>query len=181
MKRWILSTLVIVIAVWSATAARPSVSRDVLASLELTFDQRIQSYDINDPFLLLGNTRAIYLDKYGVVFTSELNLVNAVVTPFRPKFTPAQVIALRDKKIARLGELKKMMRAMMVDSATALKDVPATQNIAVGVHLFRYSWENSLGLPTQVLMEAQRQSLLDFETGRLSSDGLDAAIQAREF
>ena len=77
--------------------------------------------------------------------------------------------------------MRKMMRAMMVDSATALKGVPATQHIAVGVHLFRYSWEDSRGLPAQVLMEAQRQSLLDFETGRLTSDALDAAIQVKEF
>jgi hypothetical protein len=105
----------------------------------------------------------------------------AVVTPFRPAFTDEQKEALRVKKMLRVGDLKKMMRSMMVDTATALEAIPPQQRVAVAVSLFRFSWEASEGLPDQILMEAQRQVLLDFEKGTIDSAGLDAAIRIQEF
>jgi hypothetical protein len=181
-KCWLLIALVAVIASFTASSASPVVDRGQLAHLERKFDARIASYEPVDPFHLLGNTRGFYLEDYGVLLTSELNLVAAaVVTPFRPAFTPEQLEQLRKKKVARLGELKLMMRAQMVDVALGLKTVPVDQRVAVGVSIFRFGWEDSRGIPSQVLMEARRQELLDFESGKLDSAGLDKAIRMQEF
>jgi hypothetical protein len=182
MKRWILATVLIALAVWSAAGARARVDREALADLERRFDARIESHDPNDPFHLLGNTRGVYLEDYGVVFTSEVNLVAAAVrSPFRPEYTKEQLEQLRQKKLLRVNDLKKLMRAMMVDSATGLKSVPTEQRIAVGVSLFRFAWEDSRGLPAQIVMETRRQELLDFESGKLDSAGLDNVIRVQEF
>ncbi len=170
------------VLVLSATATTPSITRDSLVELERKFDRRVLSYSPADPFDLLGTTRGVYLEDYGVVFTAELNLVAAaVITPFRPAFTKEQIAQLRLKKVDRLAHLKEMMRNMMIDSATSLKHIPGDRRIAVGVTLFRYSWENSTGLPAQILMEARLQNLRDFEAGKLDAAGLDAAISVREF
>lgn len=182
MRRPVAFAGTLILFVLSATAAAPVVNRDTLAALEARFDQRIETYDINDPFYLLGNTRGVYLEDFGAVFTSELNLVAAaVVTPFRPEFTAEQKEQLRVKKQQRLADLKKLMRDMMVDSALALQTVPPQQQIVVGVSLFYYSWENRTGLPSQVIMRAERQKMLDLEAGRVSSAQLDAAIRVREY
>ncbi len=165
----------------SVTAA-PEVSRQSLASLEKQFDRRILSYSIDDPFDLLGTTRGVYLEDYGIVFTAELNLVAAaVVTPFRPAFTKEQIARLRMKKLERLGHLKRMMREMMVAAAHSLRSVSDEQRIAVAVTLFRYSWEDSTGLPAQILMEARAGSLRKFEAGKLDGAAIEAAITVREF
>ena len=117
-----------------------------------------------------------------MVFTTEVNLVAAAVrSPFRPKYTPEQLEQLRQKKMLRVNDLKKLMRSMMVDTATSLKPIPAEQRIAVGVSLFRFAWEDSRGLPAQIVMESRRQELLDFEAGRLDSAGLDNVIRVQEF
>lgn len=182
MRRWIALSAVLIVAIVTATAARPQVDREVIKGLERRFDQSIESFNVDDPFYLLGNTRGVYLNGYGAVFTAELNLVAAaVVTPFRPSFTPEQIETLRQKKLTRLSPLKKVMRSMMVDSATSLKSVPSDENIAVGVSLFYYKWEDTRELPSQVLMQARRQSLLDFESGRISKEQLDSAIRIEEF
>jgi len=182
MKRWLLIVLVAAAAGWTSFGARPAVNRGALAALEHRFDRSIQSYQPNDPFHLLGTTRGVYLEDYGVVFTSELNLVAAaVVTPFRPPFTEAQIEELRDKKLQRLDDLKKLMRSMMVDSATSLKTLPENRRVAVGVTLFSFAWENSRGIPRQILMEARRGDLLGFESGKLDAAGLNAAIRVQEF
>jgi hypothetical protein len=163
-------------------AGKPAVDREVMAAIEKRFDRRIESFSIDDPFYLLGTTRGFYLAGYGVVFTAELNLVAAaVVTPFRPAFSKQQIESLRQKKMARVVELKKMMRDTLVDSATTLKEVPPDQWVVVGVTLFYYGWEDKTGLPNQILMQAKRQALLDFEAGRIGGAGLEAAIQLEEF
>ncbi len=176
-----------VLALWLtlapvAAASPPRIGRDAIAALERKFDRRIQSYDINDPFHLLGNTRGVYLADYGVVFTAEINLVAAaVVTPFRPPFTPEQIEQLREKKLRRLEDLKRIVREMMVECAAALDGVAPEQKIAVGVSLFRFSWEDSRGLPRQILMEASRRTLLDFKAGKLGPEELLARIRYTEY
>jgi len=177
MRRWI--TLALLAA--SVTFAAPLVNRASLEPLEHRFDQRIESFDISDPFYLLGNTRGVYLESYGAVFTAELNLVAGTATsPFMPKYTEVQKEQLRAKKQQRLPGLKKLMRDMMVDSALALDTIPPEQQIAVGVSLFYYSWENRGGLPAQIVMQAKRQSMVDFEAGRITPAQLDEAIRVRE-
>jgi hypothetical protein len=181
-RRWLLIAAVAALTALSAVPTNPTVSREDLAFLERVFDSRIASYNPNDPFHLLGNTRGFYLEDYGVLFSSELNLVAAaVVTPFRPRYTPEQLEELRNKKITRLAELKNMMQTQMVDSALRLKSVPPEQRVAVGVSIFRFGWEDSRGIPSQVLMEARRQALLDFESGKLDAEGLKQAIRLQEF
>ncbi len=182
MKRWLLVAVAAVAAAIAALPANPAVNREDLAALERMFDSRIASYNPNDPFHLLGNTRGFYLEDYGVLFSLELNLVAAaVVTPFRPAYTPEQLEQLRLKKIARLGDLKNMMQAQMVDSALRLNSVPLDQRVAVGVSIFRFGWEDSRGIPSQILMEARRQALVDFESGNLDAAGLREAIRIQEF
>jgi len=181
-KRWLLIALVAGIASFTASSSSPVVDRGQVAHLERKFDSRIAGYQPLDPFELLGSTRGFYLEDYGVLFTSELNLVAAaVVTPFRPAFAPEQIEQLHVKKVARLQDLKQMMRAQMVDVALGLKTVPVDQRVAVGVSIFRFGWEDSRGIPSQVLMEAHRRELLDFESGKLDSAGLDKAIRTQEF
>ena len=105
----------------------------------------------------------------------------AVVTPFRPPFTPEQIEQLREKKLRRLEDLKRIVREMMVECAAALDGVPPKQKIAVGVSLFRFSWEDSRGLPRQILMEASRRTLLDFKAGKLGPEELLARIRYTEY
>lgn len=182
MKRWTTLAGTLALIFVSATAAAPAVNRDVIEALENKFDRSIETFDINDPFYLLGNTRGVYLENYGVVFTAELNLVGgASVTPFRPEFTAEQKEQLREKKVGRLAVLRTMMRDMMVDSATAIEAVPPGEQIVVGTSLFYYSWESRSGLPSQILMQTRRQTMLDFEAGRITGPQLDAAIRVTEF
>ena len=182
MRRRIALAGTLTLVVVSVTAAAPMVNRGVMEDLERRFDRSIETFDINDPFYLLGNTRGVYLEDYGAVFTAELNLVGgATLTPFRPEFTPEQKEQLRQKKQGRIAVLRTIMRDMMVDSATALDAVPPQEQIVVGTSLFYYSWENRTGLPSQILMQARRQSMLDFEAGRITSQQLDAAIRVAEF
>jgi hypothetical protein len=158
-------------------SAAPRLNRGALLALERNFDSRVQRLNIDDPFDLLGPTRAVYLERYGVVFSTEVNLVTGpAITPFRPQLSAADKERLRQKKLSRLPQLRQAMRDMMVSSATALRTLPESEQVVVGITLFYHPWEMTAGLPAQIVMQAPRGTLTDFEAGRIKLDGLNAAI-----
>jgi hypothetical protein len=162
------------------TGAAP-VSRSELQTLEKRMDARIQSFNIDDPILLLGNTRAFYLEGYGTLFTCEVNLSPVMLGPFLPKLPPEARVRIHNKKTTRLPVLKQMMQELMVEYAVALDNLPAQEKIGVGVSLFHFSQEDHTGLPLQILMEAPRQVLVDFKAGRVNQAGLTQNLRVREF
>ena len=174
--------LVLLLATAFGGAQAPRVNRGALMAMERSFDQRIQRFDVNDPIDLLGSTRGVYLAGYGAVFTTEVNLVaSAVVTPFRPAPNKEEAEKLRQKKAARLALLEKAMREMMLNLAASLGGVPLQEHIALGVSLFYFSWENHEGLPSQVLIRATRQTLLDAQARRADPAALAALLPAEVF
>jgi hypothetical protein len=161
----------------AAGKARPS--RPDLANMEKVFNDRIQRLNISDPFDLLGSTRGFYLDGYGAIFTAEVNLVvGPAITPFRPALTPKEITALHVKKVQRLATLKEKLRELLTNLAISLVSVPGDEQIAVGVSLVYFSWEQRENLPSQVLMYAPRQALTDAVSKKNS---LDAIVRIEEF
>jgi len=162
-------------------AERPRVGRAAVAAMEKSIDRRLETV-VESPFLLLGMTRGVYLEGYGAVFTAEVNLASGPsISPFRPKVTKDDTVKLRLNKLGRLPALKSAMREMLVAAAGSLDTVPAEERLVVGVSLFCFSWEDSSGMPSQIVMQAPRRTLLDFQTNRRARSTLEAAVQVQEF
>jgi hypothetical protein len=165
-----------------ALGAASRVSYTEVRGLEKAFDRRVVNFNADQPMDLIGFTRGVYLDDYGVVFTTEVNLLlSPGLTPFRPKFTPEELTRLRQKKLDRVSDLKRLMRDMMVSTGTTLKQMPPEQRVVVGVSLFYHAHEDTKGLPSQIVMQAPRKTLVEFESGKLSAEALAGAIQVQEF
>ncbi len=156
--------------------------RTALKSSERAIDERVQQTTARAPFVLLGTTRGAYLAGYGAVFTIEVNLVPvAGVSPFRPPYTPQEIQALNKQKREKLGVLKANLRQLLVDQAAALSLIPPAEKIAMVVTLFNYNWENTEGLPSQVVMQATRQALLDLHSHHAQPDAQERAVDVKEF
>lgn len=156
--------------------------RAALKSAETSIDNRIQQVTSRTPFALLGNTRGAYLAGYGAVFTLEVNLVPvAGLSPFRPAYTPKEIQDLNRQKREKLAVLKAGLRQLLMEEASALPHVPASERVAVVVSLFNYNWEDTAGLPSQIVMQAARQSLLDLQAKRAPPDAQERAIELSEF
>jgi hypothetical protein len=168
------ATLVVV----SGIANEALITRAMLIPVEKRIDQRLESL-FDEPFLILGMTRGLYLEKFGAVFSAELQLVS---TPGTGTFgftspTKEMIAATRAKKLQRLPQLKEAMKGQLVSAATMLEKLPPEENIVIGISIFRRSWEDSTGLPSQVVYRAPRKDLLAARTAA----ALDAVIQVREF
>ena len=167
MKRLLLACLLAL----PAFSDKQTVDRNLLGNLERGCNKRIETL-FDDPYMLLGLTRGLYLEGYGVVLSAEVNLaITPGATPFRMAMTDDEKAALRKKKLDRLPGLKQAMRDVLVASAKSLEPMPASEQVVVAITLLNRSFEQTQGLPSQIVMQASRQSLL---TGV-------AAIKVREY
>ncbi len=158
-----------------AAANHTRITRAALAAIEKNFDGRFTRAYTADAFDLLGSTRGVYLEGYGAVFSTELNLIMSPnLSPFHQSFTKIEIARIHDRKIERLPVLRQQMRAMLAASASSLENLPPSEQVVLAVSLFHYSWEDYTGLPNQIVMRAQRQQLL-------SNDTRESAIRTVEF
>ncbi len=175
MKRLAAAALLVAAALWAATSEKPRISRAAMAAMEKSFDSQIERASAAEPLDLLGNTRGIYLAGYGAVFSTEVNLIiSPTINPFHQTFTKAEIARVHARKLERLPLLRRKMKEMLLASAAALDTVPRNEQIVVGVSLFYFSWEDTTGLPVQILMQGQRDKLLN----RVLADN---AIHTEEF
>lgn len=181
MKRLLILAVVLGAAMWAAVAQGPRVGYGAIRAMEKSFDRRVLTLSTDTPFDLLGNTRGVYLGGYGAVFTTEVNLlVTNNISPFLQTIPKEYVAKVHTQKLQRVPMLKRSMQDALVATAASLDNVPAGENIVLGVTLFYYNWENTSGLPVQIVMQAQRQKLLDVQLGRASRASLDAVIRVQE-
>ena len=142
-------------------ADKPAVNRSMIESMQKSLDQRLSRLWPDDPAEVLGITEGAYINGYGAVFMAETNLAPAAgISPFHPAVTPDEVKRTHEKKLARLAKLREAMRETLADSAKSLDALPADEQIAVGVSLFYWTWENRAGMPAQIVMHASRRALL---------------------
>lgn len=181
MKRAVLPVL-LGAALVTAFAAVPRVGRAALRAMEISLDQRIQTLRVDTPFELLGNTRGVYLEGYGAVFTTEVDLMQTTnLSPFQMTIPKEYVVKVHAEKLQRIPVLKRSMQDAMVAMAASLDAVPPGEKIVLGVTLFYYTkWEDMSGLPGQIVMQAERQKLLDVQLGRAPRASLESIIRVEE-
>jgi len=179
MRRVAVSLLLLAATAWAAEAQNPRVSRASIEAMEQSFDKRILSFSSTAPLDLLGTTRGIYLDGCGAIFTAELNLlITTNISPFHLAIPKQDVVKVHAQKLERLPLLKQTMQRAMLDMAASLDTVPENESIVLAVSLFYYhKWEDTSGLPAQIIMRAERRKLLDVQLGRAS---LDSVIEIAE-
>ena len=136
------------------------VPRQALSDLERRLDTKLASLGgANDPIDLLGAARGIYLDGYGVVLTAEASLIiTPGLSPFHQEITQPEKEKVHQRKLDRLPMLKQVMRDMWRDSATGLTAIPDNQQVVVSVRLLYLPWEDTRGLPGEIVMKGDRRA-----------------------
>jgi hypothetical protein len=174
--------LLLVVAASAIASDAPRVPRTTLAAAEKSLDNRFARLWSDNPFILMGPTRGVYLEGYGVVFTAEVNLVaGPMVGIFSPTTTNESKAAHRQKKMDRIPELKKAMAKALADTAASpeMAAVPPDEQIVLVAFLSHYPWEDLSGVPSQIMMQSSRKKLIDAQ--REGGAALEASIQAVQY
>jgi hypothetical protein len=140
---------------------KSAVSLEMLKTLQVGFDNDLASFNADNPIDIWGKTRGVYVNDYGVIFTTELSPITALpITPFHQKVTAEEIKRTHDLKVKRLPEVKGLMEAMMRRTATHLSLMPDNQQVVLIVKLVYLGYEDVTGLPGQITMKGDKRSVL---------------------
>jgi hypothetical protein len=147
---------------FAAAVAPTHIPQGMLANLEKTFDGRMESADSKDPFEIYGDgTRGLYIEGFGTVFTTEISLiVTPGIFPMSPAVTDEKKAQVHQRKFDHLQPLKDLMKDLMKVSAITLVPLPDDQRIVFAVRVRYQRWEDTTGLPAQIVMSADKKSVL---------------------
>ena len=163
-----------------ALAAQAAVSRGSLVAVQKTIDRKLELFT-GEPFSLLGMTHAVYLEGFGAVFTAEVQLVAAPGGPFVRDVPKEIAERIHKTKLERLPTMKGTMRDLLVSSAASLDNVPGDEQIVLSILLSRQPYEDTTGLPSQIVMQGQRKALVEFQTQRRPKSELESVIRTKEY
>jgi hypothetical protein len=128
---------------------------------------------VADQMQIFGYPSGLYINGYGVVFSTEINLSYAqAVSPFQQTFSPAMVAKTHDFELKQLPVLRNEMRQMLLKASVTLDTLPASEQIAVGVNLTHQNWEDKSGFPEQIVMQGQKSQLMAAQLGKTPADSV---------
>jgi hypothetical protein len=160
-RRAVLLAAVVAVSVFASGAER-RVTRTDLANMEKIVNSQLAGMFPDEPWLMLGYTRGVYVPGVGAVFSAEVNLATGpTVSPFSPNPAKEAIAAHRQKKLARVPKLRETMYAIVKDLGNFMTAVPADEQIVFAVTLLRYPYETGNDVPTQIVMHIQRAKLAD--------------------
>jgi hypothetical protein len=172
---------VLLLAACPVWAQSPRPSRQEIAAMEKALDQRLARFGLERPIEVLGLTRGLYLDGFGVVFTAEVNLLPAPgISPFRPSLTKEEIAGLREQKLERLPKIRALMQDLLVSAAQSLDRLPQGEQVVLGLMLWSHPWEDTSGLPRLIQMQAQRGALLQVALERQPRTALEQIVRTKE-
>lgn len=156
----LLAAVVLAGTLAAATPDQPRPAREAIVDLEKSFDGAIEKVIASDPMLIMASTQGVYVQGFGAVFTAQVDLINTPQkNPFRQAMSDADKQRIRTRKVERLPVLRQQMRQMLT-AAAKLPGVPPNEQVVLAVSIFRYGWEDTKGLPAQIVMQAERSELL---------------------
>jgi hypothetical protein len=178
-SKWVLlAALATTVALAASVGAEGPVARTSIEAAERGLNHDLAALWPQDPFLLLGTARGVYLSGYGTVFTAEVDLAPSPgISPFHQTVTPQDVATHRKMMLERLPKLKTEMQRMLAGVAASLDTQPMAENVVLAVTLTRHPWETRDGIPSQIVMTGERGKLVEGQR----SGQLAAAVKEQEF
>ena len=174
--------LLLVIAASAMASDAPRVPRNTLAATEKKLDNSFTKLWSDNPFVVLGPTRGVYLEGYGAVFTAEINLVaGPPIGLMMPPPDKQDMARHKQKKIERIPELKTALEKLLAETAASpgMTAVPPDEQIVLVAFLSHFPWEDLTGVPSQIMMQGSKKKLMDAQ--REGGAALEAFIQAVQY
>jgi hypothetical protein len=141
--------------------APPQFDRVATGSLESQFEARVNRLDVNDPIQMMGACTGVYVNGYGMVFTLPVVLATTpTISPFHMTITKDEKAGVHKRKVAHLPGFRKALQEMLVSAFSGLPKLLPTDKIALGVRMFYLDWEDRSGLPSLIVVSADRASAL---------------------
>ena len=155
------------------------VPRAKVANVEKIINTQLAAMYPEEPYFLIGLTRGVYLEGFGVIFSADINLATGPsLSPFKQTISQEEIARHREKKEVRLPRLRNQMVSIVSSMSSYLETLPPTEEFVMIVTLLKYPWEAPAGQPVQIVMRAQKGKLQQAEHDKIRPD---AIIKLQEF
>jgi len=128
------------------------------------------------PGPILQRSKATYLDGYGVVMSIEVAL-EPPRNPFSGVKAPAEV---RQLSAQRRAALKEKAVELLKDKVAGLGSVASNEWVAIVIHMLNTNPADLPDLPTQLVVAARKQDVVDLGSGAIAPDEFRDRIRIRE-
>ena len=134
-----------------------------MQQLERALNSSLRQTFGNRPFAVLQEPKSAYLAGFGVVVHAEVNLYPMrFISPFsRDPYSEKELRTEREQKQKRLQQLQSRLRELLLTESAGLTKLGAEESLAVVIHLFNPRAYPEI--PGQVVLQAQRKSLLELQ------------------
>jgi len=140
---------------------RPTIALETVADLEVKMKDTIIISGGTSPFVLIGLPRGVYVSGIGAIYTCEIELSPTPTPLFQTTINPDQKAQTHQRKTAQLPRWMQVMKDLTKMTATSLASMPDSEQVIVSARLVYRAWEDTSGLPGQIVMRADRRSALN--------------------
>lgn len=176
-----ISSLAVLAVAAGAVADTPApVRRTVIRAAEHSLNDRLTRIFPDTPLSVTGQTRGVYIDGFGVVFTAEMSPVSDGTSLMHAVLRPEEKTQVLAKKKARIPELEKGLKEALVETAASLDPVPLDDQVVLEVVIDRFLWEDGSGYPSELLVQAPRRKLIELKRAGNGAAEVDGAIKLTE-
>ena len=162
MIRAFAAALILAAGLSASEADRPRIPRAEITNLEKFVNAQLQGMYPDEPWLLLGPARGVYVEGVGVVFSAEVSqAMGPTITPFNAPPTKEVYAAHHQKKVQRVPKLRETMYGIIRNLSSGVPGMPQGEQVVLAITLLRYQWETGNDLPSQIVMWAPKSKLDD--------------------
>ena len=147
-------------AAGTISGERPTIPLETVADLEVKMKDTIITGGGTSPFVLIGLPRGVYVSGIGAIYTCEVELSPTPTPLFQTVINPDQKAQTHQRKTAQLPRWMQVMKDLAKMTATSLSAIPDSEQVIVSTRLVYRAWEDTSGLPGQIIMRADRRSAL---------------------
>ena len=133
-----------------------------VAIAEKICDAAIRSYSIDAPIDHLLPAHGVYVEGYGVVLITDINLV--ALPPlwgFAGGVTDKDKARIHETKVKRFPAVREMFTRVAASVADGLERLSPEESVLLRVNLYNFEFENKNDLPKRLTISGRKKDLVD--------------------
>lgn len=151
-----------------------------IEAVQKACDQAIRGYSIDAPLDHLLPTHGVYVDGFGAVFVTDVNLISLPpLWGFGGHIAPGEIKRIHDSKLKRLPAVRQLMTQMLFDASKTLVHLPPDESILLHFNFYSMELEDRTGLPKMMTIQGKKKDLLEAATGKLPAAEVSGILKVK--
>jgi hypothetical protein len=162
MTRALAFALVLALEVGAAQpgAVRAGLPQADVAIAEKICNSAVRGYSIEAPVDHLLPAHGVYVEGYGVVLITDVNLVALPsLFGFAGGVTDKDKMQIHDSKVKRFPAVRELFVRVVVDVAGGLDRLPPEESVLLRVNFYNFDFEKKNDLPKRLTISGRKKDL----------------------